>query len=76
MEPDFLALFGLQALLQIEGAKKAVLLIVKHYVEKKELGSIDDVVHVVETLFPMPGLEQEVLDYIVFQQQKKDDEGL
>lgn len=36
LEPEYLALFGIESLLQIEGAKKAILNLIRVYVEKRE----------------------------------------
>ena len=36
MDPGFLALFGIEALLKIEGAKKALLWVIKVYIDKRD----------------------------------------
>lgn len=66
MEPDFIALFGFQDLMQIQSAKKAILDITKAYVDKKEMQSFDAVVEVVESIYLKSDLRQEILDFIVF----------
>lgn len=60
IEPTFLALFGVEALLKVEGARKSMLQILKLYIERRDhLARIE---HIVEELFESASLRQDLIN--------------
>jgi hypothetical protein len=59
IEPNFLAIFGIESLLKIDGARKATLSIIKSYVERRD--HIARIENVIEELFESENVRSEIL---------------
>jgi hypothetical protein len=60
IEPTFLALFGVEALLKVEGARKSMLQILKLYIERRD--HFARIEHIVEELFESASLRQDLIN--------------
>lgn len=69
IEPNFLALFGIESLLKIDGARKSALQIIKAYVERRD--HIARIENVIEELFESENVRCEILSK--YKNQKADD---
>lgn len=65
LEPDFLSLFGIEALLKLEQSKKPILSILKAYLERKEHNTQKQI-SLVDQIIINESLKQEVMDYVIF----------
>ena len=59
IEPSFLALFGVEALLKVEGAKKTMMNVLKIYIERRD--HFARIEHIVEELFESETLRLDLI---------------
>ena len=59
VEPSFLALFGVEALLKIEGARKTMMNVLKIYIERRD--HFARIEHIVEELFESETLRLDLI---------------
>jgi len=59
IEPSFLALFGVESLLQVDGAKKATINVLKVYIERRD--HFARMEHIVEELFEAESLRGDLI---------------
>jgi hypothetical protein len=59
IEPTFLALFGVEALFKVDGARKAVMQVLQIYIERRD--HFVRVEHIVDELLDSEGLRSDLL---------------
>lgn len=61
IEPTFLALFGVEALFKVDGARKAIMQVLQIYIERRDHFVRVEVEHIVDELLDSEGLRSDLL---------------